>query len=761
MPWADAVLGLQHNCTCVRFLNYFCLAAKITAPSNPLAKHPVMRIIPLLALACLALPLQAQRVSRMDNLQPEQKAEATAITLTGKLSTQGNSDFRQLRDLCRQLRSVDLSQADCPAIPNNAFHSRHQLEHVTLPAALRTIGTQAFFACTSLGSITLPKDVERVGDAAFSSCTALREIIIEGSPVLGEFAFARLSGLKTLTVNASTPPKASASTFAGIDCRKVKLVVPKGSELKYRRAEGWSAFYTAEKASDAVCRPSECLVPVPAQLEVDSTARPLDVRVMWDVVAAPGLANECSQAERILTERVGRGGRGRATLTLALDPTLTDGEAYSLKVHADGIDIHGGSAAGVFYGLMTLEQLLRADAEGPCCEAIPQLSITDTPRTHMRELMVDPCRIFVPFDELKKFIPEMARYKLNALHLHLVDDQAWRIEIKSYPRLTEVSSSRVGMDDMQFPISGYYTQQQMRELVAYAATYHVQVIPEIEMPGHEVAAIHAYPQLTCGAKEVPIRTTCGVSNELLCPAGDFTYEFLGNVFRELADIFPSKYIHLGGDEAGNPALDCWTTCPKCQELKRQLGITTTDRSENWRLQEYLFNRVIDTLRTKYGKTPMFWYETDFKRIQPGCVTFAWRNGLTKNALDAAVANNAKIMLCPGEHCYFDYPMARGDMPEVNWGMPVTSLKQTYALDPAWGMGADFERNNLFGVAGTLWSECINSPERIYYQAYPRALALAEVGWSAASKCNWEDFLRRLRPTLRDMQRRGITFSMQY
>ena len=175
----------------------------------------------------------------------------------------------------------------------------------------------------------------------------------------------------------------------------------------------------------------------------------------------------------------------------------------------------------------------------------------------------------------------------------------------------------------------------------------------------------------------------------------------------------------------------------------------------------MFNRVIDTLRTKYGKTPMFWYETDFKKIQPGCVTFAWRHGLTKRALEAAVANNAKIMLCPGEHCYFDYPMAPGDMPEVNWGMPIIPLKRTYELDPAWGMGPDFEQNNLFGVAGTLWSECINTPERIYYQAYPRALALAEVGWSPVATRSWEGFLKRLSPVLKDMMRRGITFSMQY
>ena len=355
----------------------------------------------------------------------------------------------------------------------------------------------------------------------------------------------------------------------------------------------------------------------------------------------------------------------------------------------------------------------------------------------------------------------MARYKLNALHLHLVDDQAWRIEIKKYPQLTEQASSRWGQDDLLMPYKGYYTQEQMRDLVKFAAQYHVEIVPEIEMPGHEVAAISVFPELTCHQRQVPIRTTCGVSNELLCPGNDFTYEFLGNVFKEIADIFPSKYIHLGGDEAGNPALDCWTDCPKCQALKKKLGITTTDRSENWKLQGYMFDRVIELLRDTYHKTPMFWYETDFKKIQPGCVTFAWRNGLTDKALQAAVENNARIMLCPGEHCYFDYPMAKGDMPEVNWGMPVTSLKATYALDPAWGHDKQFEENNLFGVAGTLWSECITSPERIYYQAYPRSIALAEAGWSQQQNRSWESFIKRMRPLAKDMMRRGVTFSMEY
>lgn len=723
-----------------------------------------MKRLLTLAMSLLSLSVAAQTVASMNELNAVQKAAATNVKLTGKLSTGGNSDFRQLRDLCYQLRSIDLGSADCEAIPNNAFHSRHVLEQVVLPENVRTIGSQAFFACTALNSIELPKTLTRVGDAAFSGCTKLRDITINGTPTLGEFAFARLSGLRTLRVNSAVPPVVSASTFEGIDRKKVKLVVPRGSEMKYRRAEGWNRFFGTPDNDNRLCNPAEALVPVPAHLEMTG-GNPLSVNRLWEVMAADGLANECVQAERLLRERLPKVKNpviaGKATLTLGIDTSLADDEAYTLVVSEKGVTIQGRTARGVFYGLMTFDQLLRGNGTSVCCESIPQLRIADQPRTHIRELMLDPCRTFIPFDELKAFVPEMARYKYNTIHLHLTDDQAWRIEIKKYPELTAQASARVGMDDMMVPISGYYTQKQMREFVDYAAQYHIQVVPEIEMPGHEVAAIHVFPELTCGAKQVPIRTTCGVSNELLCPGSEFTFEFLGNVFKELADIFPSPYIHLGGDEAGNPALNCWTDCPKCQALKRQLGITTTDRSENWRLQEYMFNRVIDTLRTKYGKTPMFWYETDFKKIQPGCVTFAWRHGLTKRALEAAVANNAKIMLCPGEHCYFDYPMAPGDMPEVNWGMPIIPLKRTYELDPAWGMGPDFEQNNLFGVAGTLWSECINTPERIYYQAYPRALALAEVGWSPVASRSWEGFLKRLSPVLKDMMRRGITFSMQY
>ena len=723
------------------------------------------KMISFAVFALLATSLSAQNVANMKDLNAEKKSAAINLKLTGTLTTTRNSDFRQLRDLCWQLRTLDLSEATCPVLPKNAFHSRHHLQSIILPNQLQEIGSQAFFACDNLQDVVIPKSVTKVGAAAFSGCKALKNITIDGTPELGEFAFANLEGVKVIKVNSKIPPKAASTAFSGMNMRGVKLVMPRGSEKLYRKAPGWNHFFGEVKQARAVCNPEACLIPTPMDLNVNAKAAPLQVAGNWKIVAADGLGNEQEHAERILKERVEQHKdlkKGeQLTMTLALDETLADNEAYTLNVQQKGVVIKGKTPVGASNRWMTFDQLLRGDASKVGCDAIPQLTLKDQPRTHVRELMVDPCRIFVPYEDLKAFVPEMARYKLNMLHLHLVDDQAWTIEIKKYPRLTAEASSRWGMDDMLMPIKGYYTQEQMRDFVAYCAKYHIQVVPEIEMPGHEVAAISVYPELTCQGVQKPIRTTCGVSDELLCPGNDFTYEFLGNVFKELADIFPSEYIHLGGDEAGNPALDCWTYCPKCQALKKKLGITTTDRSENWKLQGYLFDKVIDLLRTQYHKTPMFWYETDFKKIQPGCVTFAWRAGLTKEALVAAVENNARILLCPGEHCYFDYPMAKGDMPEVNWGMPVTSLKAAYSLDPAWGMGEEFEKNNLFGVAGTLWSECINSPERIYYQAYPRSLALAEAGWSFQKDRSEEGCLTRLKPTVQDMMRRGIPFSMEY
>ncbi len=656
----------------------------------------------------------AGTVANVHMLSAQQKPLLRILVLTGTLSSDRNGDFRQIRDLCPNVEVLDLSAATCTEIPDNAFLGHRGLRKVVLPNGVKRIGRQAFFNCKNLEEITLPSSVESIEDGAFNGCSALRKLDLSRA-TLCNVGFAAFEGVPTANL-----PQA---TF-----------------------DLWTKAAT-EKYS---------LIPYPAQLEVQQ-GKALDVSRIGKIESVPALANEAGYARRILRDRAGLNVlRGGAKVQLLLDATVQNAEGYELVVNKKGIVVKSSTPAGVFYGLTTLEQLLTAQPK-----TLEAVKIVDAPRTRVRELMVDPVRTFIPFAELKRMVVEMARYKYNAIHLHLVDDQAWRIEIKKYPRLVAESSQRPAMDDMQYTSPGFYTQDEMRELVAFAAKHHIMVIPEIEMPGHEVAAIHAYPQLTVGNKKVDVRTTSGVSNHLLNPASEFTYQFLFDVFDELATVFPAPYVHLGGDEAGNPPLDDWTTDSACIALKEKLGITTRDRSENWKLQKYLFDRVIAHLRDKLGKTPMFWYETDFKEIQPGCVTFAWRHGLTKTAIDAARANKAKIMLCPGEHCYLDYPMDKGDLPEVNWGMPVTSLKRVYELDPRWGQDEAFERDFLFGVTGTLWSECMPQPERVYYQAFPRALALAEVAWTPQSRRNYDQFLRRLQLVQADQLRRGYPSSSRF
>lgn len=687
---------------------FLCCLSAFSAPAQTTALSAVPSSISVEKIS------NAGTVANVYMLPAQQKPLLRTLVLTGTLSSDRNGDFRQIRDLCPNVEVLDLSAATCTEVPDNAFLGHRGLRKVVLPNGVKRIGRQAFFNCKNLEEITLPSSVESIEDGAFNGCSALRKLDLSRA-TLRNVGFAAFEGVPTANL-----PQA---TF-----------------------DLWTKAAT-EKYS---------LIPYPAQLEVQQ-GKALDVSRIGKIESVPALDNEAGYARRILRDRAGLNVlRGGAKVQLLLDATVQNAEGYELVVNKKGIVVKGSTPAGVFYGLTTLEQLLTAQPK-----TLEAVKIVDAPRTRVRELMVDPVRTFIPFAELKRMVAEMARYKYNAIHLHLVDDQAWRIEIKKYPRLVAESSQRPAMDDMQYTSPGFYTQDEMRELVAFAAKYHIMVIPEIEMPGHEVAAIHAYPQLTVGNKKVDVRTTSGVSNNLLNPASEFTYQFLFDVFDELATVFPAPYVHLGGDEAGNPPLDDWTTDSACIALKEKLGITTRDRSENWKLQKYLFDRVIAHLRDKLGKTPMFWYETDFKEIQPGCVTFAWRHGLTKTAIDAARANKAKIMLCPGEHCYLDYPMDKGDLPEVNWGMPVTSLKRVYELEPRWGQDEAFERDFLFGVTGTLWSECMPQPERVYYQAFPRTLALAEVAWTPQSRRNYDQFLRRLQLVQADQLRRGYPSSSRF
>ncbi len=405
--------------------------------------HLLSRCSAALLCCLLTLPLSAQSTStpsapveaytldlsqgsattaQVRLLPAELKAGLKILVLTGTLSSDRNGDFRQIRDLCPNVEVLDLSAATCTEIPDNAFLGHRGLRKVVLPNGVKRIGRQAFFNCKNLQEVVLPSAVEIIEDGAFNGCTALRKLDTSRA-TLRNVGFAAFEGVPTAQL-----PQPTFDLWA------------KAAQEKYS------------------------LIPYPAQLEVQQ-GKALDVSRIGKIEAAPELANEAAYARRILRERAGINVlRGSATVQLLLDATVQNAEGYELTASKKGIVIKGSTPAGVFYGLTTLDQLLTAQPK-----TLEPVKIVDAPRTRVRELMVDPVRTFIPFAELKRMVTEMARYKYNALHLHLVDDQAWRIEIKKYPRLVAESSLRPAMDDMQYTSPGFYTQDEMRELVAFAA----------------------------------------------------------------------------------------------------------------------------------------------------------------------------------------------------------------------------------------------------------------------------------------------------
>lgn len=776
--------------------------------------HGIARLLLLPAIACLFSPVKAQTLTAPDvvSLPQEVKDTVTALRLTGKLSNGGNTDFRQLREVCGRLAVLDMSAAPVTEIPDNAFFAVPSLKSIALPGSVKRIGRYAFFRCKALaGTLALPEGLETLGEGAFQGCSKITQLrlpgtmkrvapwafsrllelrdtlfIPEGVQTIGRGAFymsfripaidlpASLDTIETeafgksvrlsyIRLRATTPPVLSPGSFTDDVFSSAKLEVPAGCEEAYRNAPVWCRFFNGNAPEAAVPATQLALVPMPAKVE-QHEGEPLVWKSLPLLAGAGMLPDEYEQLNEILEEYTDYEkpkGASRYMPCLYIDKALAP-EAYTLDIGNGGLRITGGSSAGVFYGIMTLRQLLIGGADGNgICRATAPIHIEDAPRLAVRQLMIDPARTFIKADEIEDIIREMAYLKYNTLQIHLCDDQAWRVEVKAYPELTQLSSRRPALDDMHRESPGFYTQSRLRALVDFARKRHVILVPEIEMPGHQTAAFHALPWLTCDTTKVlPIRTRSGVANELLCAGRESTYEFLGTVIGEMCSIFPGPYFHIGGDEAGNPSLGCWTKCKDCQALAHSLGIKL-DGTDNWRLQEHMFARIIDTLQNKYGKTPLFWYETDFHNIPKGCVTYAWRHGKTALAIDAALRNNARILLCPGEFCYFDYPMQKGDLPDKNWGMHATPLEKVYSLDPTWGKGREFEEKSLFGVAGTLWGECTPETERVRYMAFPRSMALAEVAWSPQAVRNYSEFLRRLAPLVRDLSRRAVPWSDRY
>ena len=417
--------------------------------------------------------------------------------------------------------------------------------------------------------------------------------------------------------------------------------------------------------------------------------------------------------------------------TLPGDPVP---ESYRLEVSPDRIVVSANDAAGLFYGAVSVWQLASASSNDGAPTSIPALTIDDAPRFRWRGLMLDPARHFVAPDDVRLMIDWMALHKLNVLHLHLTDDQGWRLEIEQYPRLTEVGAWRIparasANDSPAQRYGGYYTQDEVRAIVDYAARRHVTIVPEIEMPGHAQAAIAAYPALGTGNGAPPVSPDWGI-HDYLFNVDESTFEVLENVLDEVMALFPGEFIHVGGDEAVKQR---WQQSERVQARMRELGIADETALQSW------FIRRIEEYLNRHGRRLIGWDEILEGGLAPNATVMSWRG--IDGALEAA-AEGHDTVLTPAPTLYFDHRQSALPREPPGRG-PVISLADVYAFDPMPEALEAGQRRHVLGVQANLWSEHIRTPERLAYMAFPRAAAVAELAWSPPERRSWPDFLERL------------------
>ncbi len=431
--------------------------------------------------------------------------------------------------------------------------------------------------------------------------------------------------------------------------------------------------------------------------------------------------------------RVETGSRGKKNVTLQLDSSIKNPEGYRVNVSASGVVIAGASEAGVFYGIQTLRKAIPVKANS--VPVLTAVGIEDEPRFGYRGVHLDVCRHFFTVDEVKKFIDMMVLHNMNRLHWHITDDQGWRIEIKKYPKLTEIGSVRksspVGRNEGQDgkPYGGYFTQDEVRDVVKYAAERFITVIPEIEIPGHSVAALAAYPELGCTGEQYEVLTWWGIDERVICPGKEQSFTFLEDVLTEVMDLFPSEYIHIGGDECPKTV---WHKCPDCRKRMKAEGLKNEAE-----LQSYVTARV-EKFLNDHGRKIIGWDEILEGGVTPSATVMAWRG--PQYGIKAAKQGNHVIM-APNTHCYLDYYQSRDTKNEPLSIGGYLPLEKTYSLDP-YDQLNDAERKYILGVQGNLWTEYISEYDHAQYMALPRLSAIAEVGWSYPNK-DYGSFVKRL------------------
>ncbi len=442
--------------------------------------------------------------------------------------------------------------------------------------------------------------------------------------------------------------------------------------------------------------------------------------------------------------------------------TLGD-EGYELDVTEEQLIITAASSKGLFYGVQTLLQLLPPQIYSPhkiedVKWEIPVCTIMDKPRFAWRGMHLDVSRHFFSVEFVKKYIDLIAMHKMNIFHWHLTDDNGWRIEIKKYPLLTEVGAWRVNREDMPWrevtppepgekaTYGGFYTQEEIKEVVAYAAQRQIQVIPEIEMPGHTSEVLAAYPELSCKGEELYVQPGSYWPNtDIFCAGNEEVFLFIENVMEEVIDLFPAEYIHIGGDEANKTE---WEKCSKCQKRIKDEGL-----KDEHELQSYFIKRIEKYINSK-GKKMIGWDEILEGGLAPEATVMSWRG--FEGGIDAATQGHDVIM-CPVSHCYFDYYQANPDFEPVAIG-GFTSLKKVYLFEPVPEELDEVQAKHVLGGQGNVWTEFISTPEHAEYMAVPRMTALAEVLWSPAEERDWESFRERLEEQEKRLYLMDVNFS---
>jgi hexosaminidase len=446
---------------------------------------------------------------------------------------------------------------------------------------------------------------------------------------------------------------------------------------------------------------------------------------------------------------VDSGAATKNNITLQLDPTIENPEGYTLTITYDKVVISGKGTAGVFYGIQSLRQLLPASIEKPDHElkelTLPAVVISDSPRFAYRGMHLDVGRHFFGVASVKKYLDLIAMHKMNTFHWHLTEDQGWRIEIKKYPKLTEIGGFRkgtaIGLAGTRnapytydtIPYGGFYTQEEIKEVVAYADERHITVIPEIELPGHSLAALAAYPQFGNKKDSYEVAKRWGIFTEVYAPTEE-TFEFLEDVLTEVMELFPSKFIHIGGDEVLKKD---WEESAYAQEVIKREGLM--DEHE---LQSYFVQRI-EKFLNKNDRDMIGWDEILEGGLAPNATVMSWR-GIEGGI--AAAKQHHNVIMTPGTHCYFDYYQAPEDQridEPISGSTRHTTVEKVYEYEPIPEGLSPEEASYILGAQGNVWTEYMPTWERVEYKVLPRMTALSEVVWSKKEARSWDDFHNRL------------------